>query len=73
MYHPADLFKLYVYGYLNGIRTSRLLERECQRNIELLWLLKGLATLLPDHCRLSVGKPETLPQCLYPLRPAIEP
>ena len=42
MYHPADLFKLYVYGYLNRIRTSRLLERECQRNIELLWLLKGL-------------------------------
>ncbi|MBK7909117.1 IS1182 family transposase [Candidatus Pollutiaquabacter sp.] len=42
MYHPADLFKLYVYGYLNRIRTSRLLARECQRNIELLWLLKGL-------------------------------
>ena len=42
MYHPTDLFKLYVYGYLNRIRTSRLLERECQRNIELLWLLKGL-------------------------------
>jgi len=33
---------LYVYGYLNRIRTSRLLARECQRNIELLWLLKGL-------------------------------
>ncbi|MBP7728532.1 MAG: transposase [Bacteroidia bacterium] len=42
MYHPADLFKLYVYGYLNRIRTSRLLERECQRNIELLWLMKVL-------------------------------
>ena len=38
---PADLFKLYVYGYLNRIRTSRLLARECQRNIELLWLLKA--------------------------------
>ena len=42
MYHPRDLFKLYVYGYLNRIRTSRLLERECQRNVELIWLLKGL-------------------------------
>jgi transposase len=42
MYHPKVLFKLYVYGYLNRIRTSRLLERECKRNIELIWLLKGL-------------------------------
>lgn len=42
MYHPRDLFKLYVYGYLNRVRTSRLLERECKRNIELIWLLKGL-------------------------------
>lgn len=42
MYHPKDLFKLYVYGYLNRIRTSRLLERECERNIELIWFLKGL-------------------------------
>ncbi len=42
MYHPRDLFKLYLYGYLNRIRTSRLLERECERNIELIWLLKGL-------------------------------
>lgn len=42
MYHPRDLFKLYLYGYMNRIRTSRLLERECERNIELIWLLKGL-------------------------------
>ena len=42
MYHPRDLFKLYVYGYLNRIRTSRLLERECERNVELIWLLRGL-------------------------------
>ena len=41
-YHPADLLKLYIYGNLNRIRTSRLLERECKRNIELIWLLKGL-------------------------------
>jgi len=41
-YDPSDLLKLYIYGYLNRIRTSRLLERECKRNIELIWLLKGL-------------------------------
>ena len=41
-YHPADLMKLYVYGYLNRIRSSRKLETECSRNIELIWLMKGL-------------------------------
>ena len=35
--------KLYLYGYLNGIRSSRKLERECTRNIELQWLLHGMA------------------------------
>ncbi len=41
-YDPKDLLKLYLYGYLNRIRTSRLLERECERNVEVMWLLKGL-------------------------------
>jgi transposase len=41
-YHPADLLKLYIYGYLNRIRSSRLLEREAQRNLELIWLLRKL-------------------------------
>jgi transposase len=45
-YHPKDLLKLFVYGYLNHIRSSRQLEKECKRNIELLWLMKELA---PDH------------------------
>ena len=35
--------KIYVYGYLNGVRSSRRLERECRRNVELLWLTQGLA------------------------------
>lgn len=41
-YRPSDLLKLYVYGYLNQIRSSRRLEREAGRNIEVLWLLGGL-------------------------------
>ena len=49
-YHPKDLLKLYIYGYLNRIRSSRSLEKECNRNIELMWLLKGLA---PDHNTIS--------------------
>jgi transposase len=45
-YHPADLLKLFIYGYLNKIRSSRDLEKECKRNIEVMWLLKCLR---PDH------------------------
>ena len=41
-YHPRDLLKLYIYGYLNRVRSSRALEREARRNLELMWLLKGL-------------------------------
>jgi len=45
-YHPATLLKLYVYCYLNRVQSSRRLEREAGRNLELLWLLGRLA---PDH------------------------
>lgn len=38
-YNPKDMLKLYVYGYFNGIRTSRKLEKECSRDIELMWLI----------------------------------
>src|SRR5271155_575131 len=44
-YAPGDLLKLYIYGYLNRVRSSRRLERECHRNIEVIWLLR---TLKPD-------------------------
>lgn len=41
-YNPVDMFKLYAYGYFNGIRSSRKIERECYRNIEVMWLINGL-------------------------------
>jgi len=45
-YHPTDLLKLFIYGYLNKVRSARDLEKECRRNIEVMWLLKCLK---PDH------------------------
>ena len=42
-YHSATLLKIYIYGYLNRVPSSRRLERECQRNIELIWLTGHLA------------------------------
>src|SRR4051794_28121396 len=55
-YHPAVLLKLYIYGYLNRIQSSRRLERETQRNVELMWLtgrltpdFKTIADFRHDH------------------------
>ena len=41
-YNPADLLRLFIYGYLNRVRSSRQLEREANRNVELMWLLRRL-------------------------------
>ena len=56
-YDPADLLKLYLYGYLHRIRSSRLLEGECQRNVELIWLLGKLA---PDFKTIADFRKENL-------------
>jgi len=45
-YDPGDLLRLYVYGYMNRVRSSRALEREAQRNVEVMWLL---GKRHPDH------------------------
>lgn len=49
-YHPKDLIKLYLYGYMNRTRSSRQLERATKINIEVMWLLQGLS---PDHNTIS--------------------
>src|SRR5437763_26044 len=61
-YAPGDLLKLYLYGYLNQIRSSRRLEREAGRNIEVLWLInrlspafKTIADFRKDHAEAIVG------------------
>lgn len=50
MYAPSDLLKLYVYGYMNRVRSSRRLEAETKRNLEVIWLLNKLS---PDHKTVS--------------------
>lgn len=50
MYAPSDLLKLYVYGYMNRVRSSRRLEVETKRNLEVIWLLNKLS---PDHKTIS--------------------
>jgi transposase len=56
-YHPKDMVKLYLYGYIHKVRSSRLLERESQVNIEVIWLMRGLqpgyrtiANFRKDNC-----------------------
>src|SRR5690625_4759239 len=59
-YHPSALLKLFIYGYMNRIRSSRQLEKECYRNLEVMWLMGKLA---PDHNTISNFKkdnPDTI-------------
>lgn len=56
-YHPGMLLSLYIYGYLNRIRSSRKLERETARNLELMWLMRKLT---PDHKTIADFRKENL-------------
>src|SRR5881398_905514 len=71
-YHPATLLKIYVYGYFNRVQSSRRLERECQRNIELVWLT-GPDAGLQDHSRLPQGQWRGHPPGLPRVRGAVPP
>src|SRR5260221_6252192 len=57
-YHPAMLLKLYIYGYLNRVQSSRRLEREAGRNVEVMWLTGKLA---PDHKTIANFRRDTGP------------
>lgn len=60
MYAPKDMLKLYLYGYMNRVRSSRNLETETKRNLEVIWLMKKLS---PDHktiARFRQNNPEAL-------------
>lgn len=58
-YHPATLLKLYIYGYLNQVQSSRRLEREADRNVELMWLTGKLAPDFKPVLSLSKGPSPT--------------
>jgi transposase len=62
-YDPYDLLKLYVYGYLNQVRSSRKLERDCHRNLEVMWLTKKLA---PDHKTIADFRKDNV-DCIKPV------
>jgi transposase len=62
-YDPSDLLKLYAYGYLNQVRSSRKLERECHRNLEVIWLMKKLA---PDHKTIADFRKDNV-DCIKPV------
>lgn len=55
-YAPQVLLKLYVYGYVNGVRSSRQLERSCRQNVEVMWLAQKL---VPDHKTLATFRQES--------------
>ena len=70
-YHPSDLLKLYIYGYLNRVQSSRRLEREAGRNLEVMWLTGRLAPDQGDDRRLPQGQRPGGPQGLQPVRCAL--
>lgn len=67
-YDPADLLKLYIYGYLNRVRLSRQLEAETHRNLEVTWLAPAAEAGLQDDRRLPARQPEGVPGGLPRLR-----
>ena len=54
-YHPSVLLKLYIYGYLHRVQSSRRLEREAGHNVEVMWLVGPACARSQDDCRLPQG------------------
>jgi len=69
-YHPAVMLKLYIYGYLNRVQSSRRLEREAQRNIELMWLIERLAWAWNSSLRLPTEATTRTPRYWPAITPA---
>jgi transposase len=72
-YHPATLLKIYLYGDLNRVPSSRRLEREIQRNLELIWLT---GRLMPDFKTIADFRRDNgpaIPGGVCPVRPAVLP
>ena len=69
-YHPSVLLKLYIYGYLNRVQSSRRLEREAGRNVEVMWLTRSRPRS-QDHRGLPQGQWPRHPQGLHTLRRAV--
>ena len=70
-YAPADLLKLYIYGYLNRVRSSRRLEMESHRNIEVIWLLRSLKPDFKTIGRLPARQSRCLPVRVPSVRAAV--
>lgn len=68
-YNPADLLKLYLYGYLNRVRSSRKLERECHRNLEVIWLMRKLT---PDFKTIADFRMASVDQIRLVFREMVE-
>jgi transposase len=64
-YHPSTLLKIYLYGYLNRVQSSRRLEREAQRNVEVMWLTGRLA---PDFKTIANFRADNGPRSARPAR-----
>ncbi len=70
-YHPSVLLKLYIYGYLNRVQSSRRLEHEAGRNVEVMWLMSSTSTRSQDHCRLPQGQWRCHPQSVCSIYRAV--
>ena len=68
-YHPSAMLKLYIYGYLNRVQSSRRLEREAGRNLEVMWLT---GRLVPDHKTIADFRKDNGPAIKSPAEPVRE-